>query len=185
MALTQSNMLALGTPAPDFTLPNGNGIHYSLADCRGSRGLLVAFICNHCPFVKHLNQALADCGCRLEALEIGMVAINANDVSQYPQDSPARMLEVATRHGYPFPYLYDETQQTARAYSATCTPDFFLFDQDLKLAYRGRFDNSSPGNNQPITGSDLYAAAEALAAGKPVEGEQFPSMGCNIKWKQA
>lgn len=185
MALTPSNMVPLGTPAPDFELPDPTGKVYRLADVRGPNGLLVVFMCNHCPFVKHLKPALAEAGRRLAEKGVGMVGINSNDVTQYPDDAPEKMLEDIREFGYTFPYLYDESQAVARAYDAACTPDFYLFDKDLKLVYRGQFDDSRPGNGIPVTGADLYAAVDAMVEGRPVSPNQKPSIGCNIKWKAA
>lgn len=180
MALTPSNMVALGVPAPDFTLPEpktGNSL--TLTDAAGAKGLLVMFICNHCPFVKHIEQGLVKLGEDYRDSGIAIIAISSNDVTTHPNDSPEKMAEKR----YPFPYLYDETQAVARSYDAACTPDFFLFDGDRKLVYRGQFDDSRPGNDIPVTGSDLRAAMDALVAGKPPLTEQKPSIGCNIKWK--
>lgn len=186
MALTASTMLALNTPAPDFTLPDTvSGRERSLADLRGERGTLLMFISNHCPYVQHVNPELVRLGQEYPARGIGMAAISANDVQAYPADAPAKMRELAQKFGYSFPYLYDETQQVARAYAAACTPDFFLFDHALRLVYRGRLDDSTPGNGRPLTGADLRAALEALLAGRAPAAEQQPSMGCNIKWKKA
>jgi thiol-disulfide isomerase/thioredoxin len=145
--------------------------------------LLVIFMCNHCPFVKHLREGLVRFAREYQARGLAVVAINANDVANHPNDSPARMVEDAQAFGYPFPYLYDETQAVAQAYRAACTPDFFLFDAGRKLAYRGQFDGSRPGNSLPVTGSDLRAAADAALAGQPIPSDQKPSIGCNIKWK--
>lgn len=183
MALTPSNMLPLGTVAPDFSLPDGAGQIYSLPDCKKEKGILVAFICNHCPFVIHIKPQLAEMGRQLAAKGIGMVAISTNDVENFPADSPEKMLEDAQAFGYEFPYLYDESQEIAKAYDAACTPDFYLFDADLKLVYRGQFDSSRPSNDVPVTGEDIYSAVEALLAGEMIEN-QLPSIGCNIKWKQ-
>ena len=183
MALTESTMLPLGTRAPDFTLPDGEGKKYGLQDIVQQNGLLVVFMCNHCPYVVHLKSALAEAGERLANQGIGMVGISANDVANYPDDAPEKMVEDARKFAYPFPYLYDESQQTAKAYDAACTPDFYLFDSELKLVYRGQFDDSRPGNDKPVTGSDIYAAADAMVAGRPISQEQKPSIGCNVKWK--
>ncbi|MCA9688570.1 MAG: thioredoxin family protein [Nannocystaceae bacterium] len=182
MALTPSQMLPLGTVAPDFSLPDTAGRIVTLSEL-DARGYLVAFLCNHCPYVKHLNAALAAFGRECADKGVAMIAISSNDVDRYPQDSPARMAEEAARHGYPFPYLYDESQAVARAYHAACTPDFFLFDGARRLVYRGCFDDSSPGNGRPITGAPLRAAVDAVVAGAPVSADQTPAMGCNIKWK--
>ncbi|HAB18031.1 MAG TPA: thioredoxin family protein [Verrucomicrobiota bacterium] len=184
MALTPSTMLPLGTPAPEFNLLEpASGRRIALTDFAANPALVVAFICNHCPFVKHLRDALAQFGRDCAARGVAFVAINANDVANYPADSPERMVEEARAAGWTFPYLYDETQAVARAYRAACTPDFFLYGRDRKLAYRGQFDDSRPGNGKPITGADLRSAIEAVLAGKPVAAKQIPSMGCNIKWK--
>jgi len=182
MAQTPSTMLPLGTPAPDFHLPEpATGKTVSLSDFQDAPALLVMVICNHCPFVKHIRTELARFGCDYQAKGLAMVAISANDVANHPDDSPAKIAEEAQT--YPFPYLYDESQAVAQAYRAACTPDFFLFDATRKLVYRGQFDGSRPGNNVPVTGTDLRAAADAVLAGQPVSPEQKPSIGCNIKWK--
>ena len=183
MVRTPSTMLPLGTGAPDFALPNVDGRTVTLADAAGPRGTLVMFICNHCPFVKHVADELAALGRDCLPRGIGVVAISSNDVSSHPADSPEQMVHEAEERGYVFPYLYDETQEVAHAYHAACTPDFFLFDGDRKLAYRGQLDSSRPGNDVPVTGADLRAAIDALLAGHPVPTEQRPSLGCNIKWK--
>ncbi len=183
MALTPSNMIPLGTVAPDFQLPDGNNKIHTRDNLKKDNGLLITFICNHCPYVKHLNAALAELGHRATNADIGMAAISANDIENYPEDAPAKMLEEADRHGYPFAYLYDETQQIAKSYDAACTPDFYLFDKSLKLVYRGQFDDSRPGNNLPVTGKDLYDAIDCMVNGKAVPENQKPSVGCNIKWK--
>ena len=184
MALTESAMLALGTPAPDFSLPDVvSGKIVDLRSVAGPKGLLVMFICHHCPFVKHLEKDLARLGRDYDDKEIGIVAVSSNDAANYPDDAPASLAEQALQLRFSFPYLYDETQNVARAYDAVCTPDFFLFDAALKLAYRGQFDDSRPGNNAPITGGDLRLAMNALLAGEPVHPIQKPSLGCNIKWK--
>jgi len=183
MVRTPSTMLPLGTRAPDFALPNVDGRTVTLADAAGPRGTLVMFICNHCPFVKHVADQLAALGREYLPRGIGVVAISSNDVSSHPADSPEQMVHEAEDRGYVFPYLYDETQEVAHAYHAACTPDFFLFDGDRKLAYRGQLDASRPGNDVPVTGADLRAAIDALLSGHPVPTEQRPSLGCNIKWK--
>jgi len=183
MVRTPSTMLPLGTGAPDFALPNVDGRTVTLADAAGPRGTLVMFICNHCPFVKHVADELAALGRDCLPRGIGVVAISSNDVSSHPADSPEQMVHEAEERGYVLPYLYDETQEVAHAYHAACTPDFFLFDGDRKLAYRGQLDSSRPGNDVPVTGADLRAAIDALLAGHPVPTEQRPSLGCNIKWK--
>ncbi|HTZ89526.1 MAG TPA: thioredoxin family protein [Alloacidobacterium sp.] len=184
MARTESAMLALGTNAPDFNLPDVlTGKNVSLKSVAGSSGLLVMFICRHCPFVKHLEKALAQLGRDFDGKGIGIVAISSNDVANFPDDAPESLAEQARQLGFSFPYLYDEAQDVARAYDATCTPDFFLFDGNLKLVYRGQFDDSRPGNNIPVTGKDLRHAMNAVLAGEPVHPIQKPSIGCNIKWK--
>jgi peroxiredoxin len=183
MSLTPSTMLPLGTPAPDFSLPDLNGHLISPKDFHNRPGLLVMFMCNHCPYVIHLRSALAQLAREYMPKGITMLGINANDVERYPDDSPAKMAAEAKAAGYIFPYLYDETQAVAKAYRAACTPDFFLFDAAGKLVYRGQFDDSRPGNGRPVTGRDLRAALEAVLHGQPVAAEQRPSMGCNIKWK--
>ena len=183
MALVNSSMISLGTQAPEFRLPDGEGKVFDLGDIKGSNGLLVAFICNHCPFVKHIVGKLEALHQELLARGIGMVAINSNDVLTHPQDSPDHMLEFASGSGFTFPYLYDESQDIARSYDARCTPDFFLFDAELKLFYRGQLDASRPGNDVPVSGEDLLAAATALAEHRPFAGVQLPSIGCNIKWR--
>jgi peroxiredoxin len=184
MALTPSTMLALGTVAPVFQLPNIDGKHVALADFKAAPALVVMFICNHCPYVKHLRAALAEFGREYAAKGVGVVAINSNDVANYPEDSPAKMAAEAKAAGYTFTYLYDETQNVAKAYHAACTPDFYVFDRGRRLVYRGQFDASRPGNGIPITGKDLRAAVNAVLAGTPPSLNQAPSMGCNIKWKR-
>jgi peroxiredoxin len=183
MAAVPSTMLEIGTRAPDFTLPSAGGGTVSLNDFSGSRALLVMFICNHCPFVKHLRAKLTELTRRYREKGVAVVAINANDWNAYPDDSPEKMDREVREHGYDFPYLCDETQEVARAYRAACTPDFFLFDADRKLVYRGQFDDSRPGNEIPVTGKDLSRALDALLQGVPVDENQRPSIGCNIKWK--
>lgn len=183
MSLTPSNMIPLGTVAPDFRLPDAAGRINTRNDVVRVNGLLVVFMCNHCPYVVLLKHALAELGNKLQDLKIGMVGINANDIANYPADAPDKMLQDIARYDYPFPYLYDESQETAKAYHAACTPDFYLFDGDQSLVYRGQFDDARPGNNVAVTGKDLYAAVDALVEGRPVSKEQKPSMGCNIKWK--
>lgn len=183
MAVTPSRMLPLGTAAPAFTLPDTvGGQPVAINACVGDRGLLVAFICNHCPFVLHILDGLVAFARDYRSRGIGTVAICANDALGYPQDAPAQMTRLAQARGFGFPYLYDESQQVARAYQAACTPDLYLFDAGLKLVYRGQFDGARPGNGVPVTGRDLRAAAEALLAGRTL-AEQVPSVGCNIKWK--
>ena len=183
MVRTPSTMLPLGTPAPDFSLPNVDGRTITLADAAGPQATLVMFICNHCPFVKHVADGLAALGRDYAPRGVGIVAISSNDVATHPADSPEQMVHEAEQRGYAFPYLYDETQAVAKAYRAACTPDFFLFDASRKLVYRGQLDASRPGNGIPVTGADLRAALDAVLAGRPVSADQVPSLGCNIKWK--
>ncbi len=184
MALTESTMgLPLGSQAPNFRLPDTDGRMVSLRDFEGARALLVVFMCNHCPYVIHVKEGLAALGRDYMPRGVAMVGINSNDVENYPQDSPERMKEDKEKYGYPFPYLFDETQETAKAYKAACTPDFFLFDGQFRLVYRGQMDGSRPGSDVPVTGKDLRAALDALLEGRPVPSEQRPSAGCNIKWK--
>ncbi|HEV2319830.1 MAG TPA: thioredoxin family protein [Verrucomicrobiae bacterium] len=183
MALTPSTMLPLGTAAPDFELPDTNGERVSLAKFKGAPALLVWFICNHCPYVKHIRSGLAQFARDYASKGVAIVAINSNDIESYPDDSPAKMREEVKAAGFTFPYLYDETQSVAKAYRAACTPDIYLFDKNQKLVYRGQFDDSRPGNGAPVTGKDLRAGLEAVLTGKPVSPIQKPSMGCNIKWK--
>lgn len=181
MVLTPSTMVDLGTAAPDFRLPDpAAGKDVSRDEVRRRKGLLVIFMCNHCPYVKHILTGLRDLGHDYRNTEVGIVGISSNDVQNYPDDAPDKM--AALDPG--FPYLYDESQAVAKAYDAVCTPDFFLFDGELKLVYRGQFDSSRPGNGEPVTGRDLRAALDALLADKEVPAEQVPSVGCNIKWKQ-
>ncbi len=177
-------MVPLGTPAPDFSLPDPrNNATLAYEDISGEKGTLVAFICNHCPYVKLIADELAHIGEEYMMKGIGFVAISSNDADRYPDDSPEKMVEESNRRGYTFPYLYDETQEVARAYNAVCTPDFFLFDSDRRLVYRGQFDNARPGNKEPINGADLRRALDATCSGEEIEGEQKPAVGCNIKWK--
>lgn len=183
MARTPSTMVELGTPAPDFNLPGPDGELVSLHDFDDSPGLLVAFLCNHCPYVQHIRHKFAAFAREYQPKGLQVVGINANDVANYPDDSPAKMAEEIRTIGYTFPYLYDETQEVAKRYQAACTPDFFLFDKNRKLVYRGQFDDSRPRNDAPVTGNDLRAAVDAVLAGQAVAKEQKPSLGCNIKWK--
>ena len=178
-------MLALGTKAPDFRLPAPDGKLHSSHDFDGAPVLLVAFICNHCPYVQHIQSSFTAFAAKYQQRGVAIVAINSNDSQTHPDDRPAMMAETAMLAGYTFPYLYDETQEVARAYQAACTPDFFLFDHDRRLVYRGQYDDSRPGNDRPVTGADLSAALDALLAGLPAPADQKPSMGCNIKWKVA
>jgi peroxiredoxin len=183
MAMTASTMLELGTKAPDFHLPDTEGNLVSLSDFDDAPVLLVVFMCNHCPFVRHILDHLLELAKEYQAKGVAVVGINSNDVESYPDDRPEMMAKIAREKGFPFPYLYDETQEVAKSYRAACTPDFFLFDGQRRLAYRGQMDDSRPGNHEPITGADLRAALEAVLAGRPVPERQRPSMGCNIKWK--
>jgi peroxiredoxin len=183
MALTPSTMLPLGTPAPDFQLPDTDGKHFSLASFKDKAALVVVFMCNHCPYVVHIRGGLAQLARDYSAKNVALVGINANDAKNYPVDSPAKMRDEVKTAGYTFPYLYDETQAVAKAYRAACTPDIFLFDRGRRLVYRGQFDASRPGNGIPVTGKDLRAAIDAVLAGKPTSEFQVPSIGCNIKWK--
>ena len=183
MARTPSTMLPLGTIAPEFKLPDTSGKLVALTDFADKSALLVMFICNHCPYVKHVRTELAKLGRDYASRRVGTVAISSNDAANYPEDSPAKMAEEVEAADYDFPYLYDESQAVARAYRAACTPDFFLFDKGRKLFYRGQLDDSRPGNGIPVTGKDLRAALDALLTSKPLLAEQKPSLGCNIKWK--
>jgi peroxiredoxin len=182
MVRTPSTMLPLGTQAPDFSLVNVDGRTVSLADFKGKPALLVAFICNHCPFVKHIANPLAQLTAEYMAKGVAVVGISSNDASNYPADSPEQMVREAEERGYQFPYLYDDTQDVAKDYQAACTPDFFLFDANQKLVYRGQFDDSRPDSGIPVTGKDLRAALDAVLAGKKPSENQRPSIGCNIKW---
>jgi peroxiredoxin len=184
MATTASTMVPLGTKAPDFALPDTAGKLVSPATFDHAPALLVMFICNHCPYVKHIRSALARFARAYQARGLAIVGINSNDAAAYPDDGPERMAEEVTQAGYSFPYLYDETQAVAQAYGAACTPDFFLFDRERRLVYRGQFDDSRPGNGRPVTGADLSAACDAVLAGTPVPSVQVASIGCNIKWKK-
>ena len=184
MALTESTMLELGTLAPEFDLTDVvTGNEVSLDHTRGEKALLVMFICTHCPYVKHINEGLGALGKDYAGKSLAIVAISSNDVVTHPEDSPAGMKRQAETFGFVFPYLYDETQSVAHAYKAACTPDFFLYDSDFRLVYRGQFDRSRPGNGIPVTGEDLRAAMDLVLAGRPVPADQRPSIGCNIKWK--
>lgn len=182
MAATESTMVPVGTPAPDFSLPDPSGVTVSLGDFEG-QPLVVAFVCNHCPYVKHVAAALPDVVSALEALGVAFVAINSNDFVAYQDDSPTAMTAFAHDHEWHFPYLVDESQRVATAYRAACTPDFFLYDADHRLAYRGRMDGSRPNSGEPVTGEELKAAAKAVAAGEAAPEPHHPSMGCNVKWK--
>ncbi|MHC4264488.1 MAG: thioredoxin family protein [Planctomycetota bacterium] len=184
MTRTASTMLGLGTVAPSFTLAATDGRKVSLEDLKGAAALLVIFMCNHCPFVKHVLTEMVELVKEYQAKGVATVAINSNDVVNFPDDSPEMMVQVAQEKDFTFAYLFDETQETAKAYRAACTPDFFLFDSEQKLVYRGQMDSSRPDSNIPVTGEDLRAALEALLEGKEVSAEQKPSIGCNIKWKK-
>jgi peroxiredoxin len=183
MVATNSTMLPLGTKAPGFSLPDANGKKVSLSDFPDARAFVVVFMCNHCPYVKHIRAGLAQLARDYLPRGLAMVGITSNDVATHPADSPAKMAEEAKAAGYLFDYLYDETQDVAKIYRAACTPDIYLFDQDKALVYRGQFDDSRPGNSHPVTGKDLRSALEAVLAGRAVSVQQKPSIGCNIKWK--
>ena len=186
MVATPSTMLSLGTVAPEFMLPDTvSGKEIDLAAVQSDHATVIMFICNHCPYVKHVNKELVRLANDYAPKGVAFVAVSSNDVEAYPADSPQRMKEVAAQHGYPFPYLYDEDQSVARAYQAACTPDFYVFDGQMKLAYRGQLDGSRPRNDVPLTGEDVRAALDAILAGEPVFEEQRPSIGCNIKWKES
>lgn len=182
---TPSAMLPLGTAAPDFTLPDmvsGRGLN--LAQLRGTSATVVMFICNHCPYVKHIQSELLRLAADYQPRGVGLMAISSNDATRYPEDGPEEMAQLARQLAYTFPYLYDETQDVARAYDAACTPDFYVFDAQLRCVYRGRLDDSTPGNGKPLSGADLRAALDAVLANRPVASDQFPSYGCSIKFKQ-
>lgn len=185
MSLTESNMLKLGTKAPDFTLPDTvSGNEVSLADVSSDVATVIMFICNHCPYVIHVNKGVVELAKHYQELGVGFVAISSNDVENYPDDSPKKMKTHAKKNGYPFPYLYDESQEVAKAYDAACTPDFYVFNPEMELVYRGQIDGSRPGSGIPVTGEDLRAALDAVMMGRPVSTKQRPSAGCNIKWKK-
>ena len=184
MALTASKMLPLGTSAPDFKLPDTEGKMISSNDFKEAKAFLVIFMCNHCPYVKHILSQMINLIKDYQAKSVAVVGINSNDIANYQDDSPKLMAKLAKKAGFTFPYLYDESQEVAKAYHAACTPDFFLFDSNKTLVYRGQMDDSRPGNGIPVTGADLTAAINAVIEGKPVSQEQKPSMGCNIKWKK-
>jgi peroxiredoxin len=186
MALTPSTMLPLGTIAPDFKLPNvcKENEWISLQSAKSDIATVIMFICNHCPYVKHIQSTLVNFAKQYQKKGIHFIAISANDIQKYPDDSPEKMRLEAETNGYPFPYLYDELQAVATAYQAACTPDFYVFDKTLKCVYRGRFDASTPGNNIPVTGNDLASALDNILAQTPVDSNQQPSLGCNIKWKK-
>jgi peroxiredoxin len=183
MVMTASTMLPLGTPAPDFSLADTKSNIISIDDFKDTPALLVIFMCNHCPFVKHILKGMVELVKKYQEKGVAVVGINSNDVASFPEDRPEMMAKIAKAAGFTFPYLYDETQEVAKAYRAACTPDFFLFDKKRKLVYRGQMDDSRPGNNIPVTGIDLRAALDAVLAGGKVSDKQKPSMGCNIKWK--
>ena len=186
MALTASTMLSLGTQAPDFHLPDVvSGQMISLSTFAQKKALLVMFICRHCPFVKHIKEELAQLGKDYINKGLGIVAISTNDAKNYPDDAPELLKAMAIELDFKFPFCYDESQETAKAYTAACTPDFFLFNGNQQLVYRGQMDESRPSNGKPVTGADLRAAIDAVLTDKPVAGEQKPSIGCNIKWKPA
>jgi peroxiredoxin len=182
---TESNMLPLGTQAPSFRLPDFKGQVVSIDDFAASPALLVAFICNHCPYVQHIRDGFSRFAREYHPRGLAVVAIAANDIETYPQDGPEGMAEEAAAAGYTFPYLFDETQKVAKAYKAACTPDFFLFDRARRLVYRGQFDGSRPRSNIPVTGADMRAAVDAVLADKPLSAQQQPSIGCSIKWKKS
>jgi peroxiredoxin len=183
MVAVNSTMLPLGTKAPHFRLPDTNGKSVSLDDFKGKAALLLVFMCNHCPYVKHIRSGLAQLARDYAPRGAAIAGISSNDAANYPADSPAKMAEEARAAGYTFPYLYDETQEVAKAYRAACTPDLYLFDAEQRLVYRGQFDDSRPGNGIPVTGKDVREALDAVLAGRPVLPNQKPSIGCNIKWK--
>jgi peroxiredoxin len=183
MVAAESTMLTLGTTAPKFALPDPTGKSWSLDDVAGSRGTLVAFVCNHCPYVRHIGPQLGSVAARWIEAGVGVIGINSNDTASYPDDRPDAMAAQAVEWNWTFPYVSDEDQSAAHAYRAACTPDFFLFDADRALVYRGRFDGARPRNGTPVTGAELDAAVRAVVAGQPVSTDQWPSMGCNIKWK--
>jgi peroxiredoxin len=184
MAKTESNMLELGTNAPDFALPTSDGLKLSLEQCLGPKGTVVMFICNHCPYVVHIAPQLGTLAQNYQQQGIGFVAINSNDIENYPEDAPDKMKLFAKEHGLDFPYLLDQSQQVAHAYQAACTPDFYVFDHHRTLVYRGQFDDARPGSSVPVSGSDLAWALDSLLTQKPISPQQQPSLGCNIKWRQ-
>ena len=183
MVMTASTMLPLGTEAPAFTLPDAEGNPVPLSDFDDARVLVIVFMCNHCPFVKHVIDGFVKLVKEYRPRGVAAVGINANDVSEFPEDRPEKMIQFAKEKGFTFPYLYDETQAVAKEYRAACTPDFFVFDENRRLVYRGQMDDSRPGSQVPVTGADLRAALDAVLEGRPVPEKQMPSMGCNIKWK--
>lgn len=183
MSLTPSTMLSLGTEAPDFSLPDINGDRVSLEDFSENKALAIIFMCNHCPYVKHIREGLAKVANDYEGQSVAFVGINANDIEQQPEDRPEKMAEMVREYNIPFPYLFDESQEVAKKYRAACTPDIFVFDEERRLVYRGQFDDSRPGNDKPVTGRDLREAIDAVLEGRSLPANQKPSMGCNIKWK--
>lgn len=183
MVCTPSTMVPLGTEAPPFRLPNVDGRIVSIEDFKDDPALLVVFICNHCPYVKHILPHFVGLAKEYQQRGVAIVGINSNDVTGYPDDAPEKMAELSRTMGFTFPYLFDESQEVAKAYGAACTPDFYLFDRTRRLVYRGQMDDSRPGNGRPVTGADLRAAIDAVLAGRQVSGDQRPSVGCNIKWK--
>lgn len=183
MSLTPSTMLSLGTEAPDFSLPDINGERVSLEDFSKNKALAIIFMCNHCPYVKHIREGLAKVANDYEGQSVAFVGINANDIEQQPEDRPEKMAEMVREYNIPFPYLFDESQEVAKKYRAACTPDIFVFDEERRLVYRGQFDDSRPGNDKPVTGRDLREAIDAVLEGRSLPANQKPSMGCNIKWK--
>ena len=183
MARTPSNMIALGTPAPKFSLPDPYDKIHTRESVKGENGMLVVFFCNHCPFVKHIREKFSELASRYMEKGIGVVAINSNDFGSHPEDAPDKMAEAIEQYGYRFPYLIDESQDVARKFGAACTPDFYLYDHSNTLVYRGQFDDSRPGNDQPVTGDNLENALKALIKGEEPVNDQKPSIGCNIKWK--
>lgn len=185
MAATPSAMVELGTKAPDFNLPDTiSGKQISLDEIKSDKATVVMFICNHCPYVIHIIDELSEVVKEYQKKGVNFAAISSNDIVNYPQDSPERMKEFAEAHKFSFPYLFDETQEVAKAYKAECTPDIFVYDKDMKLVYRGQFDDSRPSLSKPVTGKDLTAALDAILEGRPVDKNQIPSIGCNIKWKK-
>ncbi len=185
MSLTPSNMMPLGTVAPDFSLSDSiTGKTMSLNDLKSDVATVVMFICNHCPFVKYLQNEMVNIAKKYQDRGVSFIAINSNDVESYPDDDPEHMKIIAEQHGYTFPYLFDKTQNVAKSYIAACTPDFYVFDKNLQCVYRGQFDDARPGNQNPITGKDLTGALDAVLLGNPVSDDQKPSQGCNIKWKE-
>jgi peroxiredoxin len=183
MVSTPSTMVPLGTEAPPFRLPNVDGRMVSIEDFKDAPALLVVFMCNHCPYVKHILPHFVGLAKEYQQRGVAIVGINSNDVTGYPDDAPEKMAELSRTMGFTFPYLFDESQEVAKAYGAACTPDFYLFDSARRLVYRGQMDDSRPGNGRPVTGADLRAAIDAVLAGRPISADQRPSVGCNIKWK--